>query len=194
MGGAWAGIPCVAGAPVPPAGGAAEATVPAGVAGAMAPVPPAAGVLPGPAGVAEAGTPVAGSASLGVPGATCPGAPEGTAWPGRTRVATPMAAAAAGRATTGVARGTGTGGTWGAACCTRAAAPALTRCSNSAARSGARPAHSRKRFSSRAWEKTSSERIAMASRAANAATAPTWVNEFESENASGKGVMNLGSV
>jgi hypothetical protein len=34
----------------------------------------------------------------------------------------------------------------------------------------------------------------MASRAANAAAAPAWVNELESENASGKGVMNLGSV
>ena len=54
----------------------------------------------------------------------------------------------------------------------------------SAARSGARPAHSRRRLSSRAWEKTSSDRTAIPSSAAKAAIAPIWVNVLESENAS----------
>jgi hypothetical protein len=85
-------------------------------------------------------------------------------------------------------------GTAGEACWTRAAAPALTRCSSSAARSGARPAHSRRRFSSRACEKTSSARIPIPTSAANAAIAPIFVNELESESASGKAVMNPGSV
>jgi hypothetical protein len=112
-----------------------------------------------------------------------------------TRVATPAAAAAAGRATTGVVRGTWrTGETAGETCCTRAAAPALTRCSNSAARSGARPAHSRRRLSSRACEKTSSARIAIPTSEANAAIAPIFVNVLESESASGKAIMNPGSV
>jgi hypothetical protein len=112
-------------------------------------------------------------------------------------VAAGPAAAAAGRATIGVARGTGTWRTDGAgdaACCTRAAAPALTRCSKSAARSGARPAHSRRRFSSRACEKNSNARIAIPTSAAKAAIAPIWVNELESESESGKAVMNQGSV
>jgi hypothetical protein len=113
-----------------------------------------------------------------------------------TRVAGPAAVAAAtGRATTGVARGTWrTGGTGGDACCTRAAAPAVTRCSSSAERSGARPAHSRRRFSSRACEKTSSARIAIPASAANAAIAPIFVNVFESDSATGRTVMNPGSV
>jgi hypothetical protein len=110
-----------------------------------------------------------------------------------TRVAGPAAvAAAAGRATTGVARGTWRTG--GDACCTRAAAPAVTRCSSSAERSGARPAHSRRRFSSRACEKTSSARIAIPASAANAAIAPIFVNVFESDSATGRTVMNPGSV
>jgi hypothetical protein len=111
-------------------------------------------------------------------------------------VAGPAAAAAAGRATTGVLRGTWRAdeGATGETCCTRAAAPALTRCSNSAARSGARPAHSRRRLSSRACEKNSSARIAIPTNAANAAIAPIWVTELESESASGKAVMNPGSV
>jgi hypothetical protein len=116
-----------------------------------------------------------------------------------TRVAIPAVAAAAtaapGRAITGVVRGTWrTGGTGGATCCVRATAPAVTRCSNSAARSGARPAHSRRRFSSRACEKTSSARIAIPASAANAAIAPIFVNELESESAKGSAVMNPGSV
>jgi hypothetical protein len=99
------------------------------------------------------------------------------------------------RATTGVVRGTcRTAGIGGETCCTRAAAPVLTRCSSSAARSGARPAHSRRRFSSRAWEKNSSARIAIPTSAANAAIAPICVKVLESESASGKAVMNPGSV
>ena len=112
-----------------------------------------------------------------------------------TRVAAPTALAAAVRATTGVVRGTWrTAGTGGTTCWTLAAAPALTRCSSSAARSGARPAHSRRRFSSRACEKNSSARIAIPTNAANAAIAPIFVNELESESATGKAVMNPGSV
>jgi hypothetical protein len=76
----------------------------------------------------------------------------------------------------------------------RAAASALTRCSISAARSGARPAHSRKRLISRAWEKASSDKIAMPSKEANAAKAPTSVNELESESASGKAIMDPWSL
>jgi hypothetical protein len=107
-----------------------------------------------------------------------------------TRVAGPAALTA--RALIGAARGIG--GTAGAGCWTRAAAAVLTRCSRSAARSGARPAHSRRRLSSRAWEKQSSDSTAIPASAANAAMAPIWVNEFESESASSEGVMNLGSV
>ena len=107
-------------------------------------------------------------------------------------------AAGTGRALIGTARGTGrtdwTGWALAFGCCTRAAASALTRCSTSAARSGARPAHSRRRRSSRAWEKTSSERIAIPSSAANAAIAPTWVKVLESESASGVAIMNPESV
>jgi hypothetical protein len=106
---------------------------------------------------------------------------------------------------TGVVRGTwrtgGTGTTSGAACwptasprVPRAAASVLTRCSSSAARSGARPAQSRRRFSSRACEKTSSARIAIPASAANAAIAPIFVNVLESDSATGKAVMNPGSV
>ena len=98
-----------------------------------------------------------------------------------------------GRALIGAARGTGR--TAGTGCCTRAAAAAaVTRCSSSAERSGARPAHSRRRFSSRAWEKNSSDSTAIPRSPANAARAPTWVNVFESESASNESVMNLGSV
>ncbi|HEX4188302.1 MAG TPA: hypothetical protein VHY83_10425 [Solirubrobacteraceae bacterium] len=107
-------------------------------------------------------------------------------------VAATGAAAVAGRALTGVVRGTGRA-TWPVPP-TRVAAAALTRASRSAARSGARPAHSRRRLSSRAWEKTSSERIAIASSAAKAAMAPICVNVFDSESASGREVMNPGSV
>jgi hypothetical protein len=110
-------------------------------------------------------------------------------------VAGPAAVADAERATTGVVRGTWrTGGIGGETCCARAAAPALTRCSSSAERSGARPAHSRRRFSSRACEKNSSARSATPTSAANAAIAPTCVSELESESAGGKAVMNPGSV
>jgi hypothetical protein len=94
-----------------------------------------------------------------------------------------------------VARGTACGGGTGTlGCATRAAAPALTRCSSSAARSGARPAHSRSRLSSRAWAKESNDRIAIAASAANAAMAPIWVNVLESDSASSEGIMNLESV
>jgi hypothetical protein len=96
----------------------------------------------------------------------------------------------------GTARGTGRAGwTTALGCCwARAKASALTRCSRSAARSGARPAHSRSRLSSRAWEKASSESIAIPTNATNAATAPIWVNEPVSESASGDSVMNPESV
>jgi hypothetical protein len=101
------------------------------------------------------------------------------------------------RAFSGTARGTGrTACAAALGCCARAAASVLTRCSTSAARSGARPAHSRRRLISRAWEKTSSERTAIPSSAANPAIAPTSVNRFESESesASGVGIMNPESV
>jgi hypothetical protein len=49
---------------------------------------------------------------------------------------------------------------------TVAVAWATTRCSSSRARSGARPAHSRRRFSSRACEKYSSESTARPKKAA----------------------------
>jgi hypothetical protein len=106
--------------------------------------------------------------------------------------------AGAWRALSGTVRGTGrtdcAGWAAAAGCARRAAASALTRCSTSAARSGARPAHSRRRLSSRAWEKTSSESTAMPSSAANAAIAPICVKVLESESASGGAVMNPESV
>jgi hypothetical protein len=170
---------------------------------------PAAGVCPGVPCTAWAGAPC--TAWAGAPCTAWAGAPE-PAWAGApeaawaaspsgaggldtTRVAGPAAAADAERATTGVVRGTWrTGGIGGETCCARAAAPALTRCSSSAERSGARPAHSRRRFSSRACEKNSSARSATPTSAANAAIAPTCVSELESESADGKAVMNPGSV
>jgi hypothetical protein len=112
-------------------------------------------------------------------------------------LAAPMAVAGAsviGRAFTGAGRGIGRTSCVPGLGGTRAAAAALTRCSSSAARSGARPAHSRRRLSSRACEKNSSERIAIPISAANAAMAPTFVNESESESASSEGVMNPESV
>ena len=124
---------------------------------------------------AAAGTPAAVTACGGEPGV----APGACGW-------------AAGRVWIGAARGTGRAGL--AACCARCAAVAVTRCSISAARSGARPAHSRSRLISRACEKTSSESTAMPTSAAKAAIAPTCVKEFESESASGSDVMNPGSV
>jgi hypothetical protein len=212
----------VVGTPTPPGGGAVGAVAPATLAGGMMPGPAAGGAAaagegtawPGDAGPGDTGLgwpeapgaawpAVAGAASPGAVEASWPGTPE-MAWalsssaPGATRVAGPAAVAAAGRATTGVVRGTwrtaGTAGETCGVCCTRAAAPALTRCSNSAERSGARPAHSRRRLSSRACEKNSSARIAIPTNAANAAIAPIWVTELESESASGKAVMNPGSV
>jgi hypothetical protein len=103
--------------------------------------------------------------------------------------------APSGRALSGVVRGIGLAGeTLATGCCARTAASVLTRCSRSAARSGARPAHSRRRLISRACENTSSERIAMPSSAAKAASAPTWVSELESESASGWTIMNPESV
>jgi hypothetical protein len=225
LGGGVPVVAGVAGAGVPPAAGVVGAAVPASVAGASAPVPPARGAPPAAAGESAAWPAVAGSAWPVVPGVAWPRVPgtawavvpgvawpvvPGTAWaaspsgpggvggvggPGTTRVAAPTALAAAGRARTGVARGTWpTGGIGGETCCTRAAAPAVTRCSSSAARSGARPAHSRRRLSSRACEKNSNARIAIPTSAANAAIAPILVNELESESASGKAVMNPGSV
>jgi hypothetical protein len=76
----------------------------------------------------------------------------------------------------------------------RAAACALTRCSCSAARSGARPAHSRSRFSSRAWAKTNSDSTAIPSSAAKAAIAPILVTELDRESASSEAVMNSESL
>jgi hypothetical protein len=101
-----------------------------------------------------------------------------------------------GALTSGVLRGTtrAAGAADAAPRCTRAAASALTRCSISAARSGARPAHSRKRLISRACENASIDRIAIPRRAANAAMAPTSVNELESESASGTKIIDLGSL
>jgi hypothetical protein len=118
-------------------------------------------------------------ATAGLVPAACAGAP----------------AAVTARALSGTARGIGRAG-WTPAlgCCGRAAASALTRCSSSAARSGARPAHSRRRLSSRACEKKSSDRIAIPSSAANAAMAPILVNELESESASSVDIMNPESV
>jgi hypothetical protein len=190
-----AGVPCVpaalageeppagaAGAGVPEATGVGAPALAAGVAGATTPAPGGGVLSPGAAADAAAACPAtAGAASPGTPGTTA--------------VAGPTPVAVAGRATTGVVRGTWrTAGIGGATCCTRAAAPAVTRCSISAERSGARPAHSRRRFNSRACEKTNSARIATPTRAANAAIAPIFVNVLESESASGKTVMNPGSV
>jgi hypothetical protein len=99
----------------------------------------------------------------------------------------------------GVAGATGraAGTPAGVARCTRAAASRVTRCSSSAARSGARPAHSRRRLSSRACENDSSDRTAIPTSATNAAIAPIWVNVLDSESANGEvkaAIMNLGSV
>src|ERR1700722_13960878 len=71
----------------------------------------------------------------------------------------------------------------------RAGASALTRCSSSLARSGARPAHSRRRLISRAWENASSESSAIPTSATNPAIAPTLVKELVSESASGRAVI-----
>jgi hypothetical protein len=116
------------------------------------------------------------------------------AWPGTATAGVCVApgTGAGAPAVSGAARGIGR--TAGEGCCTRAAADALTRCSSSAERSGARPAHSRRRLISRAWEKINSASTAIPNRAAKAARAPIWVNELESESASNEGVMNLGSV
>ncbi len=109
------GVPAVAGlavAGVPPAAGVVGAAVPAGVAGASAPVPPAGRAPPGAAGESGAWPAVAGSAWPVVPGTAWAASPSGPGGPGTTRVAAPTALAAAGRAMTGVARGTWrTGGT-----------------------------------------------------------------------------------
>jgi hypothetical protein len=100
-----------------------------------------------------------------------------------------------GALTSGVLRGTTRAGAAGAPVrWTRAAASALTRCSSSVARSGARPAHSRRRLISRAWENTNSDKIAIPSSAAKAAIAPTSVNELESESESGGAIMDPGSL
>ncbi len=140
-----------------------------------------------------------GAAGMGCPGvagcpavAGCPGAAGiGGVW---AAPATPAAGTAALAACTLTAAARGIGRTAGGGCWTRAAAVSLTRCSSSAARSGARPAHSRRRFSSLAWEKNSSDSSATPAIAANAAIAPTCVNVFESESASNECVMNPGSV
>jgi hypothetical protein len=170
-----------AGAPPVTPGEGETGAVPAGVAGAITPVPGG--------GVLSSGAVADAAVSPATAGAASPETP------GTTAVAGPTPVPVAGRATTGVVRGTWrTAGIGGATCCTRAAAPAVTRCSISAERSGARPAHSRRRFSSRACEKTNSARIATPRSAANAAIAPIFVNVLESESASGKAVMNPGSV
>jgi hypothetical protein len=67
----------------------------------------------------------------------------------------------------------------------RAAASVLTRCSISAARSGARPAHSRRRLISRAWANASSDSSAIPNSAAKPAIAPTLVKVLVSDSASG---------
>ena len=56
---------------------------------------------------------------------------------------------------------------------------------------GARPAHSRNRFSSRACAKNSSASSAIPTSAAKAAIAPTFVNELDSESASSNGRHEL---
>jgi hypothetical protein len=115
--------------------------------------------------------------------------PVGGVGPGTDFIAPVAAALTAedtGALTSGVLRGTTRAAATGAPLrCTRAAASVLTRCSISAARSGARPAHSRKRLISRAWENANSDKIAIPTKAANAAMAPTSVNELESDSASG---------
>ncbi|HEY2537216.1 MAG TPA: hypothetical protein VGI24_09570 [Solirubrobacteraceae bacterium] len=178
------------GTPAPPAGtdGPAGADGPGGTG-----VPAGAGVPAGWALVPADGAPGASAtavAAAAAAAATCAG--EGVAGGG---AGCPVAVA--GRAFSGVVRGTcRTGGApaW-AGRPSRAAASALTRCSCSAERSGARPAHSRRRLSSRACVKTSSERTAMPTSAANAAIAPIFVKELDSDSASGKtAVMNPGSV
>jgi hypothetical protein len=177
---------------------------------------PASGLTPGAAAPAAVAAAVAGAmAGDGASGAA-PGAVvgavgwAGVAWPGGCATAGDTAVAGlaptagcwpvagTARALIGTLRGTGLTDWLGCAgvpgCCRRAAASALTRCSSSAARSGARPAQLRRRLSSRACEKTSSERIAIPSSAANAAIAPAFVNSLESESASGVAVMNPESV
>jgi hypothetical protein len=111
-------------------------------------------------------------------------APAGTGTPGTTLLAGPAAAAA--RTFSGVVRGTGRDVCTACTPAVRAAAWLLTRCSCSAARSGARPAHSRNRFISRACANTSNARMAMPSSAAKAAIAPILVIEFVSDSASGE--------
>src|SRR4051794_23166043 len=94
----------------------------------------------------------------------------------------PAAAATAGFATAGLAApgwvavagfaaAAAAAGVWaaGCACCTGTRPPTA----RSAARSGARPAHSRRRFTSRAWEKYRAESTASPGMAAMPAYAPT---------------------
>jgi len=156
------------------------------------------------AGVADEGAPPGWAPELGgdklaeAPAAAVAAAAAAATWAGEG-VAGALAGcppAVTGRAFSGVARGTWrTGGAPVAARPSRAAASALTRCSCSAERSGARPAHSRNRLSSRACANTSSDRTAIPTSAANAAIAPICVNELDSDSASGEAtVMNPGSV
>jgi hypothetical protein len=141
-------------------------------------------------GAGEAGAPAAAAAAAAA-AATCAG--EGVAG-ASLPAGSPVAVT--GRAFSGVVRGTWrTGGAAVAGRPSRAAASALTRCSCSAERSGARPAHSRNRLSSRAWVNTSNDRTAIPTSAANAAIAPICVNELDSDSASSEvAVMNPGSV
>jgi hypothetical protein len=143
---------------------------------------------------AAAGAPVATDGAAGTVGC---GAVPGSAGCGGAAALETAVVPAAGvpRALIGTERGTGrTAGTAAGGCARRAAASELTRCSCSAARSGARPAHSRRRFISRACENTISERIAIPTSAANAAIVPTLVRELEIESASSEGIMNPESV
>ncbi len=131
--------------------------------------------------------------ALGAGSAAVAGAPVAAPVADGTTAATvAFTAVDTGALTSGVARGaTRAAATGEPARCTRAAASALTRCSISTARSGARPAHSRRRLISRAWENASSDRIAMPTRAAKAAIAPTSVKELESDSASGTAIIQL---
>ncbi len=117
------------------------------------------------------------------------GAPSGT-----TDATVALTAVDTGALTSGVLRGitrAPEGGTGWLVRWMRAAASALTRCSNSLARSGARPAHSRKRLISRACENASNDSNAIPNSAAKPAMAPTSVKELESESPSDKAFIAL---
>ncbi len=109
-----------------------------------------------------------------------PGQPAGEL-PDTAAAAVACTAVDTGALTSGVLRGiTRTGeaapaaGTAAVAAAARTVAGTPVRCSISAARSGARPAHSRKRLISRAWAKASSESIAIPTSAAKRRSRRPW--------------------